>query len=181
MEREILSTQQQQHNSLPIFSNERPAFLVEALSETRNRSLSLIIPDNFVPKLKPKKNNKCPSPVTLTSLDKKYLSNQTASSQLSMSFDGDESTLNLEEAQQENSPRFISKDDTFFCNIDNLLKDYCVSNCGNKGKNKRLNSVSGLYFKSRKSHSLKFWSMEKERTSSILSFLESTVEENNLN
>ena len=180
MEREIFSAQQQ-HNSLPIFSRERPSFLVEALSETRNRSLSLIIPDNFVPKLKPKESTKCPSPVTLTSLDKKFLTNQTASSQLSMSFEGDESTLNLEEAQQEKSPKFISKDDTFFCNIDNLLKDYCAGSNGSKGKSKRLKSVSGLYFTNRKSLSLKFWSMEKERTGSILGFLESTVEENNLN
>ena len=171
-----------QHNSLSFDSTTRLSLLENMQHELHNRSLSLVIPDNFVPKLKPKKNNKCPSPVvltTLTSVSKKYLSYQTIPTQLSLSFDGDESTLNLDDELQNNSLRLSSKDDSFYCNIDNLLKDYSVHNNKQKGKNKRINSANISNCKKRKSLSLEFWSMEKERTSSILGFLEKTVEENN--
>ena len=181
MKHNIIS-HQFQHNSLSFDSSTRLLLLENMQHEQHNRSLSLAIPDNFVPKLKPKKNYKCPSPValtTLTSMRKKYLSYQTIPTQLSLSFDGDESTLNLDDELQNNTLRLSSKDDSFYCNIDNLLKDYSVHNNKQKSKNKRINSANISNCKKRNSLSFEFWSMEKERTSSILGFLEKTVEENN--
>ena len=61
----------------------------ENINTCRNRSISLTIkiPKEFIPRLKPKKGTTIPSPITLSSLKVNYFSNINLSSKYSLSFD----------------------------------------------------------------------------------------------
>ena len=140
----------------------------EDITTSRNRSISLTIkiPKEFIPRLKPKKSTIIPSPITLSSLKVNYFSNINLSSNYSLSFDKNDPSqeMNLEmEGRIRSKTQSRFKDDTVILSTDKLLKEYVnISNNNIKVEGRR---------------SLEFWSLQRKRDSSILGYIES---ENNL-
>ena len=136
----------------------------EEIDTLRNRSISLTIkiPNEFIPRLKPKKGTTIPSPIALSSLKVNYFSNINLSSNYSLSFDKSdpcqEMRLDMEgRIRSKTQARF--KDDTFILSTDKLLKEYV--NLYSKNV-----TVEGR-------RSLEFWSLQRKKDSSILGYIES--------
>ena len=140
----------------------------ENINTCRNRSISLTIkiPKEFIPRLKPKKGTTIPSPITLSSLKVNYFSNINLSSKYSLSFDKNDPSQGMQlemEGRIRSKTQSRFKDDTVILSTDKLLKEYVnISNNNIKVEGRR---------------SLEFWSLQRKRDSSILGYIES---ENNL-
>lgn len=170
--------------------------------DTRNRSLSSIIriPKEFVPKLKPKRSCMCPSPIHLN-LSTNYLPKEkkvqqmTKDSELALSFDEDDlnekETNETDDSKKDNEDdmngmRIImtrirsntinsTKDDGTLLKSKNLLKEY--SNIATSNWITKMNMNKGKNDRMEHKKSICFWSMQKERASSILGFLEMSSKE----
>ena len=136
----------------------------EEIDTSRNRSISLTIkiPNEFIPRLKPKKGTTIPSPIALSSLKVNYFSNINLSSNYSLSFEKSdpcqEMRLDMEgRIRSKTQARF--KDDTVILSTDKLLKEYVNLSSTNV-------TVEGR-------RSLEFWSLQRKKDSSILGYIES--------
>ena len=134
----------------------------EEIDTSRNRSISLTIkiPNEFIPRLRPKKGTTIPSPIALSSLKVNYFSNINLSSNYSLSFDKSdpcqEMRLEMEgRIRSKTQARF--KDDTVFLSTDKLLKEY---------ENLYNTKMEGR-------RPLEFWSLQRKKDSSILGYIES--------
>ena len=140
----------------------------EEIDTSRNRSISLTIkiPNEFIPRLRPKKGTTIPSPIALSSLKVNYFSNINLSSKYSLSFDKNDPSQEMQlemEGRIRSKTQSRFKDDTVILSTDKLLKEYVnISNNNIKVEGRR---------------SLEFWSLQRKRDSSILGYIES---ENNL-
>lgn len=168
--------------------------------DKRNRSLSSIIriPKEFVPKLKPKRSYMCPSPIRLNLSTnflpkEKKVQQMTKESELALSFDEDDlnekETNETDDSKKDNEDdmncmRIImtrirsntintTKDDGTLLNSKNLLKEY--GNIATSNWITKMNMNKGTKMEHKKS--ICFWSMQKERASSILGFLEISSKE----
>ena len=151
---------------------------LEEIEEVRNRSVSLKIkiPKEFIPKLKPKKNTIIPSPIVLSSLNLNYFSNINLVSNYSLSFDNNDPCKEMRkemEGRIRSKTQCRCKDDTVILNTDKLLREYV--NLSRK-KIYNHNSCDNII----KRGSLEFWSLEREKDSSILGYLESAASKEKL-
>ena len=140
----------------------------EDITTSRYRSISLTIkiPKEFIPRLKPKKSTIIPSPITLSSLKVNYFSNINLSSNYSLSFDKNDPSQEMKlemEGRIRSKTQSRFKDDTVILSTDKLLKEYV--------------NLSNNNIKVEERRSLEFWSLQRKRDSSILGYIES---ENNL-
>ena len=167
--------------------------------DKRNRSLSSIIriPKEFVPKLKPKRSYMCPSPIRLNLSTnflpkEKKVQQMTKDSELALSFDEDdlnEKETNETESDNEDGMSCMgiimtrirsntinsTKDDGTLLNSKNLLKEY--GNIATSNWITKMNMNKGTKDRMEHKKSICFWSMQKERASSILGFLEISSKE----
>lgn len=146
---------------------------LEEIREIRNRSVSLKIkiPKEFIPRLKPKRNTIIPSPVFLPSLKLSYFSNINLVSNYSLSFDNNDPCREMRkemEGRIRSKTQCRYKDDTVILSTDKLLREYVNLSRKNIYNHKSCDNTI-------KRVSLEFWSLEREKDSSILGYLESAA------